>query len=396
MKRGLLILGAAAFLAMLNPATSLAANTATAVQQAKVKVKGTVTDQAKSPVIGASVSIKGSTNGMMTDIDGKFSLDVPAGSTLTVSGIGFKPQTVKITQAATINIVLENDNVSLEQVVVVGYGSQKKANLTGAVSSIDINKTLESRPISDIGRGLQGTTPGLSVTIPSSEVGSDPKIKIRGQFASINGTTAPLILMDNVEIPSITLVNPDDIESITVLKDAASSSIYGAKAAFGVVLITTKKGAKQDAVNVSYSGNVSWQNAVKDYNMGGADALEYIWLAAKNEGLTSIGAFYKVTEEGVAKAKEWQNTYGGKIGANDPTVYGRDWYVNAAGQKVGLRTYDAYEYMIKKWAPAQTHNLSVNGKSGKTSYNIGLGYLEQEGMNKVAKKDNFERYNSSL
>lgn len=109
------------------------------------------------------------------------------------------------------------------------------------MASVDVNKTLSSRPIADVGRGLQGTTPGLSVVIPSGEIGSDPTMKIRGQIGSINGGSAPLILMDNVEIPSIQMVNPDDIESISVLKDAAASSIYSAKAAFGVVLITTKK-----------------------------------------------------------------------------------------------------------------------------------------------------------
>lgn len=392
-----MIFGAAALILVLNPSASFAANTAMAMQQSKVKVKGKVTDKSNVGIPGASVSIKGTTTGTVTDIDGNFSIDVPAGSNLTVSFMGYKPQTIKVTKPeSALVIALENDNVSLEQVVVVGYGSQKKANLTGAVTNIDINKTLDSRPIADIGRGLQGTTPGLSVTIPSAEVGTDPKIKIRGQIGSINGSSLPLILMDNVEIPSITLVNPDDIESITVLKDAASASIYGAKAAFGVILITTKKGAKQESVNVTYSSNFSWQNADKGYNMGRVDALEYIWLAAKNEGATSVGAFYKVTEEGLAKAKDWEKNYGSVISSDDPTVYGRDWYVNAAGQKVGLRTYDAYEYMIKKWSPSQSHNLSVNGKSGKTSYNIGLGYLEQGGMNKVAKRDDFTRYNSSI
>ena len=381
---------------MLNPEASFAANTAIAVQQNKVKVKGTILDQTKNPIIGASISIKGTTTGTVTDIDGKFSIDVPAGSNLTISFMGYKTQVVKATKTDNLIITLENDNVSIEQVVVVGYGSQKKGNLTGAVASIDVNKTLESRPIADVGRGLQGTTPGLSVTLPNSEVGSDPKIKVRAQIGSINGSANPLILMDNVEIPSITLVNPDDIESITVLKDAASASIYGAKAAFGVILITTKKGAKQESVNVTYSANLSWQNTAKGYNMGGVDALEYAWLAAKNEGATSVGAFYKVTEEGLAKAKDWQTNYGGTVSDDDPTVYGRDWYVNAAGQKVGIRTYNAFDYMIKKWAPSQTHNLTVNGKSGNTNYNIGLGYLDQDGMNKLAKEDNFTRYNSSL
>lgn len=164
-----------------------------------------------------------------------------------------------------MKIVLKEDSELLSEVVVVGYGVQKKENLTGAVASVDVNKTLEGRPIADVGRGLQGTTPGLSIVVPSGEVGSDPTIKIRGQIGSIDGGSEPLILLDNVEIPSIQMVNPDDIESISILKDAASASIYGAKAAFGVVLITSKKGAKQETINVSYSGNFSWQNISKKW-----------------------------------------------------------------------------------------------------------------------------------
>ncbi len=363
-------------------------------QLQSITVTGIILDTAGEPVIGASVVEKGTTNGGITDLNGRFTLNVKPGATLKISYVGYETQEVKATK--TMKVVLKEDSEMLSEVVVVGYGSQKKENLTGAVSTVDIGKTLDSRPIADVGRGLQGTTPGLSITLPDAEVGSDPTIKIRGQYASINGSATPLILLDNVEIPSITLVNPDDIESISVLKDAAASSIYGAKAAFGVVLITTKKGAKTETVNVTYSGNFSWQNVAKDYNMGGIEGMEYTVDAMKNAGLTSVGAFMKVTEEGLQKAKEWEQKYGGKLGAGDPTVYGRDWYVNAAGQKVGLRSYDAYDYMVREWAPTQSHNLSVNGKSGKTTYNVGLGYLDQSGMNKTAKKDNFERYNASV
>jgi len=132
-----------------------------------------------------------------------------------------------------------------------------------------------------VGRGLQGSTPGLNVVIPSGEVGSDPILKIRGQFGSMQGGSSPLILMDNVEIPSIQMINPDDIESISVLKDAASASIYGAKAAFGVILITTKKGAKTESVNVSYSGNLSFQNISKEMEMAKLDAIEYSILSCR-------------------------------------------------------------------------------------------------------------------
>ena len=283
----------------------------------------------------------------------------------------------------------------LNEVVVVGFGMQKKANLTGAVASVD-TKVLEARPIADVGRGLQGTTPGLSVVIPSGEVGSDPIMKIRGQLGSLQGGSAPLILMDNVEIPSIQMVNPDDIESISVLKDAASSSIYGAKAAFGVVLITTKKGAKTEGVNVTYSGNLAFQNISKKMEMGQYDALEYSVSAFERVGGTVAGAFWQITREGLDKAKIWQDTYGGVVKPNDPMLYGRDWFVDANGRKIGLRTYDPYNYMVKEWTPTQTHNFSVNGKSGKTDYNISMGYLGQSGMVKPAKKDDFKRYNGAV
>lgn len=358
-------------------------------------INGVVVDANGEPIIGASVIEKGTTNGIMTDINGKFTLNVKPGTILKISFVGYQPQEVKASNS--MRIVLKEDTELLDEVVVVGYGTQKKENLTGAVANIDVNKTLEGRPIADVGRGLQGTTPGLSITLPDAEVGSDPTIKIRGQYASINGKSDPLILLDNVEIPSITLVNPDDVESISVLKDAAASSIYGAKAAFGVILITTKKGAKQETVNVSYSGNFSWQHTAKGYNMAGVDGMEYIWEATKNAGKVVSGAFYYITQEGLAKAKEWEQQYGGKLGPNDPTVYGRDWYYDPATKyKIGLRTYNAYDYMVEEWAPTQSHNLSVNGKSGKTTYNVGLGYLDQSGMNKAAKKDDFKRYNASV
>ena len=134
---------------------------------------------------------------------------------------------------------------TLNEVVVIGYGTQKKGNLTGAVTNVNM-EALNNRPIADAGRGLQGVVPGLSVRIPSGEVGSDPLMRIRGFVGSIEGSSAPLILVDNVEIPSIQMVNPNDIESISVLKDASASSIYGAKAAFGVILITTKKGSRTE------------------------------------------------------------------------------------------------------------------------------------------------------
>jgi len=360
-----------------------------------IKVTGKVTEKNGDPLIGVGVMIKGTTTGISTGFDGTFSINAPGKSVLVFASMGMKTLEIPVNNRATINVTMEDDALLLEDIVVVGYGTQRKENLTGSVASID-TKMLQSRPIADVGRGLQGSTPGLSVVIPSGEVGSDPIMKIRGQFGSIEGGASPLILMDNVQIPSIQMLNPDDIESISVLKDAASASIYGAKAAFGVILITTKKGAKTESVNVSYSANVSFQNISKKMEMGGVDALEYTLSAFERVGGTVAGAFWMVTREGYEKAVEWENKWGKIVGPDAPMLYGRDWYVDANGRKIGLRTYDPYNYMIKEWAPTQTHNFAVNGKSGKTEYNLSFGYLDQSGMMKPAKIDDFTRYNGSI
>lgn len=380
-------LNAAKNLSVLSPITQ------EQMQSQTVQIK--VVDSKGEPIIGANILAKGTSNGIITNMDGVGKMNVKMGSVLQVSFIGYATQEVKVT-SATMKVVLKEDAELLDEVVVVGYGTQKKANLTGAVTTVDVNKTLDSRPIADIGRGLQGSVPGVNITIPTGEVGSDPLIKIRGQIGSISGDNKPLILLDNVEIPSIQMVNPNDVQSISVLKDAASSSIYGSKAAFGVILITTKSGSKTDKFEVSYSNNFSWQNPAKEIEIGGIEALQYTLDAQlnRNEPMPA-GGFWRIDEESLAKAIEWQQKYGGKVGWNDPVVYGRDWMYDGKN-KYGYRLYDAAKAMIREWAPTMSHNVSINGKSGKTSYNIGLGYLNQNGMSRTAKKDDFRRYNASV
>ena len=158
-----------------------------------------------------------------------------------------------------LEVTLQDDIQALDEIVVVGYGVQKRANLTGAVSTVDTD-VLEARPITDVARGLQGTTPGLTITSPTGQIGTSPKINLRGTVGSLGSTggAQPLILVDNVEIPNLNYINPQDIASISVLKDAASTSIYGARAAWGVILITTKDGVKNQAPQVRYSNNFSW------------------------------------------------------------------------------------------------------------------------------------------
>lgn len=361
-------------------------------------ITGKVTSAENGEAVpGVTVTVQGTSTATQTDPEGNYEIAASEGQVLVFSFLGLQSVERTVGTSGTINVSMVPDAEALEEVVVVGYGTQERANLTGAVATIDVQENLEGRPIADVGRAIQGTTPGLSVVVPSGEVGSDPIIKIRGQIASLRGGASPLILLDNVEIPSIQLVNPLDIKSITVLKDAASSSIYGAKAAFGVVLITTKDGQGLQGTHVSYSNNFSFQNAAKEIDMAELNALKYGVDAYKRVGATSTGAFYKIDSLSYVKALEWQQKYGGSIGMDDPTVYGRDWYFDPARNwKFGLRTYDPYEAMIREWAPTQQHNLSVSGREGKTSYNIGLGLLDQSGMMKPAKTDEFSRYNASV
>jgi TonB-linked SusC/RagA family outer membrane protein len=364
-------------------------------------VTGDVKDNTnQQPIPRVSVTVSGTNTATATDGNGHFSIQVPNGDhSLIFTTIGYKTQTVAVGSQANLNVFMEPSFESLNQVVIVGYGTQKRGDVTGAISSVDVNKTLVARPIADVGRGLQGAVSGLSVIIPSGEVGSDPILKIRGAMTSFQGTSTPLILLDNVEIPSIQVVNPNEIASISVLKDAAAASIYGAKASNGVILITTKKGSGTSKPRVTYSGNMSWQNVWKDLKMGEVNALKYTVDAAERIGNFGIsGAFYYVDRDSYNKAVQWQKLYGGKIGPDDPTVFGRDWYVQGAAnnQKMGMRTYNAYDYMIKEWAPTQQHDITVGQTIGKTSLNLGLGYLDQSGMIKPAKKDDFTRYNASL
>jgi TonB-linked SusC/RagA family outer membrane protein len=373
----------------------LGITSAYAQQQTKT-LTGIVLDAKGELIIGASILEKGTTNAVMTDANGNFSITVHEGATLNISFLGYKTQSYVVGVANSARIVLQEDQQVLDEVVVVGYGSQKRQNLTGAVASVDVEKTLADRPVADVGRSLQGAVAGLSVVVPTGEVGSDPIFRIRGQIASINSTasSSPLILLDNVEIPSISLVNPDDIESITTLKDAAASSIYGAKAALGVILITTKKGTATDKITVTYSNNFAWSKVAKDIDMATIDGLEYTMSALERVGTSSAGAFWAINRESYERSKKWVEKYGNTITSDDPILYGRDWYVDA-GTKRGIRLYDSYDYMIAEWTPTQTHNLSVNGMSGKVKYNIGLGYFDQQGLMKTAKQDDFQRYNAT-
>lgn len=357
-------------------------------------VKGTVNDE-EGPLAGVTVHVIGSSKSVSTDTNGNFEIDVPIGAELRFTNVGYIPQVVKVSgETVTVNLIRGDE--TLDEVVVVGYGAQKKGHLTGAVSSVNVEKTLGDRPIPDAGRGLQGAVAGLYVTVPMGEVGSDPIMKIRGHVGSIEGSSNPLILVDNVEIPSISMINPDDIEEITVLKDAAAASIYGAKAAFGVILITTKKGSKTERTDMTYSSNFAFQSPFKKIEMAGIDGLEYALESHENmNGTGPAGGFWRVNRESFEKAKEWQEKYGNTVKPDDPIVYGRDYFFDGT-DKFGYRIYDPVSMMIKDHSFSNKHNLGINGRKGDTHYNLSAGYLGLTGMMKPAEHDDYKRLTGNV
>ena len=226
----------------------LAAVSMTAFAQ-KRTVSGTVLDEQSFPIIGAAVMLEGTATGAVTDLDGLFSLEVPDSEiTLNVSCIGYETMTVVVPALQDmINIVMKEDAMMIEETVVVGYGTQKKVNLTGAITAVD-EKALEDRVSPNLTSMLQGAVPGLNITTSSGNPGSTGTFNIRGT-GSINGGS-PLVLIDGSE-GEIDRVNPNDVESISVIKDASAAAVYGARAAFGVILVTTKKGADTEEGNAT-------------------------------------------------------------------------------------------------------------------------------------------------
>ena len=366
---------------------------------AQTRVTGSVVDDKGEPVIGASILIKGIGQGTITDANGAFTLNVPSGSnTLVVSYVGM--QTKEMAVKPVINVVLASDSELLDELVVVGWGTQRKEHLTGAVSTVNVEKTLESRPISDVGRALQGSTPGLIITTTSGKLGGNPTIKIRGNVSTIGGGGGnPLILVDNVEVPSLSYVNPDDIESISTLKDASTTAIYGARAAFGAILITTKKGAKDAIPRVSFSSNLSWSTPTKVPEHSRADLNLQYSLDQRNALRTSpleevgqVGYYYNA--ETIKKVKEWIDTYGDGKGLGREMVEGRDFDKRPGGGHYYYRPWDIYDIYYKDWTPQQNHNISVKGGTAKTQYNISAAYMNQEGVLKLF-DDFYRRYNLS-
>ncbi len=326
------------------------------VTQQSTTCSGVVTDEKGEPIIGASVVVKGTTNGTITDFDGKFSLDVSKpGVTLQISYIGYVTKTVKAT-AGSMKIQLAEDNLNLEEVVVVGYGTQKKANLTGSVANVN-NKLIESRPITSVSAGLQGLLPGVTVTQRSGQPGADSgTIRVRG--TGTFNVADPMVIVDGVE-STMNDIDANDIESISVLKDAASAAIYGSKAANGVILITTKRG-KAGQSQVSYSGLVGWQDLTELPKY--ATSAEYAEMT--NQAYLNVGKEPLYTAEQIQKYRDGSDPYN---------------YANT----------DWHDLMYTESGFQTQHSISINGGTEQMRYMASVGYQGQEGLIKNTSKDQY-------
>lgn len=361
-----------------------------------IAIVGKVVDANGEPLVGASVAEAGTSNGTITDFDGAFVLTVEKNVTLLVSYVGYKDQEVRAHKDMVV--MLKEDTQVLDEVVAIGYGTQKKANLTGAVTTVDVSKTLESKSESDVTKALQGAVPGLTITNATGDLDADPTVVIRGiGTLSNSGTSTPLYVVDGVPMENLGYLNPNDIESISVLKDASSTAIYGTRAAFGVVLVTTKTAKTAEKVSVTYNNNFAWSRAtaMPEYPTV-LEQVKAMTMANDNAGVASeLFGMYINTDDFIAKATAWQEwaaTQGWKNGKSPyrEMVYGLDW-----DEKGFYADWDVAGIMFNNAAPSQNHNLSVSGNSGKTNYYMSLGYNHQQGIMNF-NPDKMDKFNATI
>lgn len=332
------------------------------LQAQQVSISGIVTDKKlNEPIIGASVVVKGTSNGCITDLDGNFQLNnVASGSTLVVSYIGYQTQEIPEQKGKTsYQVTLSEDTQTLDEVVVVGFGTQKKVNLTGAVASVD-NKKLESRPVTSVGQALQGVVPGLNVSIPDAggKLDANPSFNIRGTGNLGTGSSAsPLVLIDGVA-GDLNQLNPQDIDNISVLMDAASAAIYGSRAPFGVILVTTKKG-KQGKTSISYSNNLRWSRPTNIPDMLDAYTFaQYFNRAIDNTGSGEAHFFSDITMDRIQ-----QYMHGEITTTADPSLS-----QNGNCFAFNQNSNDNQNWprnFIDKTAFGQEHNVSLSGGNEK-------------------------------
>jgi TonB-linked SusC/RagA family outer membrane protein len=351
------------------------------VLQTKISISGAVKDVTGEVLIGVNIQVKGTSTGTSTDINGEYRIEVPDGDAVLVfSYIGYLSQEIKVGNNRNITVTLAEDVMLMDEVVVVGYGTQKKANLTGAVGTAS-GDVLENRPITTIGEGLQGVIPNLQITPGGTAPGQGASFNIRG-YTSLNGGS-PLILVDGV-VQDPNLVNPNDIESVTVLKDASSAAIYGARAGYGVILFTTKSGRKNQkpVFNVTSSWSTSSPTLLQ-HSMSALDYVNIMNLSAKNSGQ---GAIFGERQVNFIKA------YNNDPKNNLPVYY--DPLVETDG-RYGYCGNTDWADVLYKDGGQQQYNVSMSGGSENTKYFVSYGFLHQEGILNVY-DDKYQRHTINM
>jgi len=379
--------------------TTLFLITATAVFAQQKNISGVVFDSTGEPVIGASVVVNGTSNGSITDFDGNFSLtNVADNSSLKVSYIGYITQTIPVSGKTTFKITLVDDAQALDEVVVIGYGSVKKSSLTSAVSKMD-SKGIENRVLARAETALQGQLAGVTVRTITGEPGADMQIRVRGA-ASVNATSDPLYVVDGVPISTLSGINPADIESIEVLKDAASAAIYGSRGSNGVVIVSTKKG-KSGKPKVSFNASYGFQQLENKLDI--LDATEWMEFYIKFNDANYLS---KAAEKNIANASIADSNaqrlanLGIAAGSTDAPKYISDerWfnYVSDGTKSAHTYTPNSEELSLLDWqdkfyrtAAVQDYGLTVSGANEHTSYMFSGGYLNQEG---IATGSAYERF----
>ena len=349
----------------------------------KITVKGKVIDERGDPIPGVNIVEKGTTNGTITDNNGEYQLTVTGKeSAIDFSFIGYNTQEVIVGDKTVINITLIESYISLDEVVSVGYGTQKKVNLTGSVDVISA-KEMESRPVASVEQALQGAAPNLNITLSRNggEPGATMNWNIRG-LGTLTGSNAPLILVDGVAM-DVNSIDPETIESVSVLKDAAASAIYGSRAPFGVVLITTKKGKKGEGFTLSYTNNIGFANAINLPQF--PSSLEVA--EAFNQAAANTGASPVFDDAHIQRIKDYLD---GKI--TEEYDYANPYDNLENGRWEGNANYNWIEEFFKKNSLRQKHNINLSGGSKSTSYYISAGYYDQNGQYNWG-DDYFKRYN---
>lgn len=355
----------------------LGKQTMAAAPQQSSTIRGKVIDTNGDPVIGANIVEKGTTNGTTTDVKGNFSINAKSGSTLVITFIGYVREEVKANAGRRMEIILQEDSETLEEVVVVGYGTMKKADLTGSVATVG-SEVIEDRPLTNLGAGLQGAIANLNITSSSGAPGTGSSFNIRGTTNLSGG--GPLVLVDGIEMDP-NLINPQDVKDVTVLKDAASASIYGARAAFGVILITTKTGFVSQKPVVSLSANYSIN--VPTVHANYMNSMEYTqWMNDANTTSNGSNYFDDITMEHV------RNYYNDPVN-NLPVFHHPD---DAASKYRYCGNTDWYEALNKKSYPMQQYNISVQGGSETAKYMTSAGMFQQDGISKWTDED-YKRFN---